>query len=259
MKNIAIVTGASSGMGREFVRQLDEACSSLDEIWIVARRAERLQALAEEIRTPARIIACDLANANDLKRLQERLQRESPVIRMLVNSAGFGVIGNFETGSFADEIGMITVNCVSLTAVTHFCLPYMRKNSRIIQLASSASFLPQPGFGVYAASKSYVLSFSRALGMELKDRGIIVTAVCPGPVNTEFFQLAEKGGHKIAAYKMLVMADPVKVVKKALRSSAAKRPVSVYGLPMNAFQIAAKVLPHSLMLEGMRLIGKLSD
>ncbi len=123
----------------------------------------------------------------------------------------------------------------------------MSPNSRILQFASSAAFLPQPKFAVYAATKAFVLSYSRALGAELRGRGIYVTAVCPGPVDTEFFDIAETTG-QIPLYKRLVMANPRKVVRKALTDSYMGRSVSVYGVAMKAFRVLCKVLPHELVM-----------
>ena len=143
---------------------------------------------------------------------------------------------------------MAALNCVALTAVTRLVLPFMEPNSRIIQFASSAAFLPQPGFAVYAATKSYVLSFSRALNQELRKRKICVTAVCPGPVKTEFFDIAEETGNKIPIYKMIVMADPVKVVRKAIADAEAGKELSIYGAAMKAFWILTKIMPHGLLL-----------
>ena len=148
---------------------------------------------------------------------------------------------------------MVQVNCTALTAVTTMVLPFMSQNSRILQFASSAAFLPQPGFAVYAASKACVLSYSRALNRELKSRKIFVTAVCPGPVRTEFFDIAQTTG-EIPLYKKLVMADPGKVVAKAIRDSIAGREVSVYGIWMKVFWVLAKVFPHSLILDIMEKI-----
>jgi len=141
----------------------------------------------------------------------------------------------------------VQVNCTALTAVTTMVLPFMPQNSRILQFASAAAFLPQPRFAVYAATKAFVLSYSRALAMELKLRQICVTAVCPGPVKTEFFDIAETTG-EIPLYKRLVMADPKKVVKKALRDSMMGKTVSVYGFFMKAFFVLAKILPHDVIL-----------
>ena len=130
----------------------------------------------------------------------------------------------------------------------------MTKNSRILQFASAAAFLPQPGFAIYAATKAFVLSYSRALSMELKRRQIYVTAVCPGPVKTEFFAIAETTG-KIPLYKRLAMADPKRVVKKALRDSMMGKPVSVYGPLMKAFWLLSKLCPHELILSLFVSIG----
>jgi len=172
---------------------------------------------------------------------------------MLVNSAGYGIMGDFSAASIKDELGMIDVNCKALTQLTHLCIPYMRKNSRIIQLASSAAFLPQPNFAVYAATKSYVLSFSRALNQELRRRKIYVTAVCPGPVDTPFFDIAEKTGSTLAVKKLtLVRAD--QVVEKAIADSYHKRERSVYGGWIQSFEVLAKVLPHSVLMEVMRFL-----
>ena len=171
----------------------------------------------------------------------------------LANAAGFGKIGNVCDLPEKDQTGMVQVNCTALTAVTTMVLPFMPQNSRILQFASSAAFLPQPGFAVYAASKAYVLSYSRALNRELKSRKIFVTAVCPGPVRTEFFDIAQTTG-EIPLYKKLVMADPGKVVAKAIRDSIAGREVSVYGIWMKVFWVLAKVFPHSLILDIMEKI-----
>ena len=127
------------------------------------------------------------------------------------------------------------------------CLPYMKKKSRIIQLASSAAFLPQPGFAVYAATKSFVLSFSRALRAELKQRQIYVTTVCPGPVRTEFFEVAEQYASTLAI-KKYTMVEAERVVREALQASCKNRPMSVCSLPMQLFWAGTRLLPQDAML-----------
>ena len=246
MKKIAVVTGASSGMGREAAIQLADQFGWLDEIWLIARREERLARLRQELPCPSRSFELDLTKQSALSALSSALEEENPRIVFLVNAAGYGKIGQVGTVSLSEEMGMSELNCTALTAVTHLTLPYMGTNSRILQFASSASFLPQPGFAVYAATKAFVLSYSRALGEEAKKRGIYVTAVCPGPVKTEFFDIAQTTG-KIPLYKMLAMADPKKVVRLAIRDSVMKKSVSVYGPLMKLFRLAAKTLPHSLL------------
>ena len=250
-KKIASVTGASSGVGREFVRLMAQNLKKIDEIWVIARRKERLKELEQEVKVPLVPFLLDLEQEDWLDTIKLALKEQQPRIKMLVNCAGFGKIGDLEEVPLEQTVGMIDVNCRALTAMTYLAIPYMAENSRIIQLASSAAFLPQPRFAVYAATKSYVLSFSRALNEELKERGIAVTAVCPGPVRTEFFDIAEETG-EVAFYKRLVMADSVKVVRKAFRDSLQRREVSVYGGMMNVFFGICKVLPHSWILRFLR-------
>ena len=249
MKQIAVITGASSGMGREFVLQLDSFCPSLDEIWVMARRGKRLERLAMQSQIPLRIFEGDITKKKIRRALRAALLDEKPALRILVNAAGFG-----RTGTVAEiaaeepfiQTDMIDLNCRALTAITEICLPFMRKGSRIINLASAAAFCPQPSFAVYAATKAYVLSFSRALHMELKSKGIYVTAVCPGPVKTEFFRVS---GELTGTLKKLTVAGTQAVVRKALQDSLAKKQLSVYGPPMKAARAGAKLLPHSLIMK----------
>ena len=250
---IAVVTGATSGMGREMVLQLSDHFP-FDEVWVIGRRMERLKELQKQTRITLRPFCLDLTRKEDLLSLEQALKESGGEVKFLVNAAGYGKIGPVGTASFEEEMGMVSLNCDSLCAVTRMVLPYMPHNSRIIQFASAAAFLPQPDFAVYAATKSFVLSYSRALGEELRDRDIYVTAVCPGPVKTEFFDLAETTG-QIPLYKRLVMANSRHVVRKALNDSILGRPVSVYGLTMKAFRLLSKIAPHSLLLSIMRKLS----
>ncbi|WP_113675165.1 SDR family NAD(P)-dependent oxidoreductase [Vallitalea guaymasensis] len=250
MKKIAVITGASSGFGKEFVRQI---CISkgykFDEIWIIARRRERLEKLAEKYhRQTFKILDLDLSKTECLEKYSQILQEENPNVRLLINNAGLGKIGNFEEIDLNDNMNMIDVNIKALTYITQETLKYMRKSSRIIQIASSAAFLPQPKFAVYAATKSYVLSFSRALERELKGRGIYVTAVCPGPVETEFFRVASNN-EKPKSFKKFFFEPAHLVVSKALYDSRKGNYISIQGKSMKALQILSKVVPHSLILK----------
>ena len=247
---IAIVTGASSGLGREMVLQLGDRYGKLGEIWVIARREERLVELKGRVPVPLRILPLDLTKEAALYRLRKELEKRNPEVVFLVNASGYGKIGPVGKVDLEEETGMVALNCEALCAVTHLVLPYMAKNGRIIQFASAAAFLPQPGFAVYAATKAFVLSYSRALNSELKPRGIRVTAVCPGPVRTEFFRIAETTG-TIPLYKRLAMASPKRVAALAVRDSAAGKAVSVYGPLMKAFFLLSKILPHGLMLTMM--------
>lgn len=243
-------------MGKEFVRQLSEDYRCLDEIWVISRGRRRLEALREISRKPLVALPLDLRKRADQERLREKLQREGPSIKILVNGAGVGRIGNVAELSEGEQRSMVRLNCEGLTEVTCLCLPYMKRNSRILMMASAAAFLPQPGFAVYAASKAYVLSFSRALRAEQKSRGVTVTAVCPGPVDTPFFEKAERL-HKMASFKKASMAEPEKVVARAIRDGAAGRELSVYGGSIKALRAGAKLLPHRLLTEATQYFNRL--
>lgn len=244
---IAVITGASSGMGREAAVQIADRFGGIEELWLIARRRERLEELEGRLPAKIRCFSLDVTCEEDRNRLEEALKGEKPEVKILVNSAGFGRIGKVGEVDKDTECSMIRLNCEALCAVTHLVLPYMSPNSRILQFASSAAFLPQPKFAIYAATKAFVLSYSRALGRELKDKEIYVTAVCPGPVDTEFFDIAETTA-EIPLYKKLVMANPKKVVRKALTDSYMGKSVSVYGITMKAFRVLCKVIPHELLL-----------
>ena len=248
MKYIAIVTGASSGIGKEFAYAIDQSMSAIDEIWIVARRKDRLEELSEKLKHNTRIVCGDLSNRNTTNRISQLLNADKYKVRFLVNAAGYGILGDFAKGDRKEESGMCDLNIRALTELTYVCLPFMGKNSRIINLASSAAFVPQPSFAVYAASKSYVLSFSRALNAELKDREIYVTAVCPGPVKTEFFEVAEKHGTRTLSLKKFAMTTPSVVVKEALKDSYAKKEVSVPTTVMKIFRVLCKIVPHRVII-----------
>ncbi|MCD8370981.1 MAG: SDR family NAD(P)-dependent oxidoreductase [Clostridiales bacterium] len=245
--NIAIVTGASSGMGRESVIQLAERFGgSLAEIWVVARRKERLQELRRRVSLPLRIFALDLTQRESLTVLERELEIRKPQVRFLVCAAGTGKMGAIGASLLETETGMVRLNCEALCGVTHVTLPWMRPYSRVILYASAAAFLPQPGFGIYAATKAFVLSYGRALRAELRGRGIAVTVVCPGAVKTEFFSTGQMKA--LPFYKKLVMADCRKVVRLALQDSRRGRELSVYGPFLNAFRVFVKLIPHGAIL-----------
>ena len=202
MKKIGIITGASSGMGAEFARQL-AAKKLCDELWIVARRNDRLSELKTQIEKDNQIVitpvALDLTGAAGAQAFNSYLKENFPSdaeLKILVNNAGFGTYGPFDETPVEREMQMIDVNCTSLTGICGYALPYMKKDGIIINTASLAAFMPLGNFAVYAATKAYVLNFSLALAAELKPRGISVTALCPGSVSTEFANVASNGVRK---------------------------------------------------------------
>lgn len=242
---IAIITGASSGMGREFVLQLD-AAYTYDEIWVIARRKERLEALAGEIRAKLRPIALDLTSPDAIEAYRALLEQEKPQVATLVNASGFGKFGAFADMSSEDLMGMIDLNVKALTAITYITLPYLSAGSEVYQMGSMSSFQPVPYIGVYGAGKAYVLSFSRALNMEWKPRGIRVMAVCPFWVKTEFFNRAVTDD-TIVYYARYYEAK--NVVKQALRDMKRGKDVSIHGKYSKMQVLATKLIPHKTVMK----------
>ncbi len=245
MMKVAIITGATSGIGYEAAIQIDRRFTSLDEIWIIGRREEKLLELQRKLKHGVRTFAMDVTKQTDMEEFEDVLYKLNPNIRMLFQSAGMGLHGKFAEMTAKDQAAMIRLNCEALTDMTSLCLPFMRRGSHIINLASSAAFLPFPGYSVYGASKAYVLNFSRALRAELKSKGIHVLAVCPGPVNTPFFDVSERYGKGISPFKKSMMNTPETVVRRALGDAALHKAVSVDGPHIGAFRLLAKVLPKT--------------
>ena len=250
---IAIVTGASSGLGMAFVRRLD-ALGGLDEIWGVARRGERLEALAAELRTPMRPLALDLTRLESVETLRVLMREEAPEVAVLVNAAGFGKFGTCADLTLQETCDMIDLNCRAAAALTAAVLPYMGRGSRVLEICSSAAFQPLPGFNVYAATKAFLLRYSRALRWEAAPRGIRVTAVCPGWIRTDFMDVArdtKKRAHREAS------PSPSGRGPVGPGGPCGTPPVAVTtcGLPALVQRVASKFLPHCFIMacwEGLR-------
>ncbi len=241
---IAVITGASSGMGREFVRRIDLS-ETLDEIWVIARRRERLETLAKETRAPLRILPLDLTKDESIDAYKSLLESEKPDVAILVNAGGSGKFCAFRDSSLDDYREMIDLNTKALMAMTYVTLPFMKAGGCIYQIGSLSAFQPVPYIGVYGATKAFVLSFSRALNAELRHAGIRVMAVCPGWVRTEFFDHAVKDD-TICYYNRFYDAD--QVVKTAMKDMKRGKDVSVCGFPVKAQVLATKLLPHKIVM-----------
>ena len=246
--NIAIVTGASSGMGREFVRQLG-GYVSVDEIWAVARRASALKTLKAEASVPVRPIVLDLLEESSFTELEALLESEKPNVRLLVNAAGFGKFGRYDQIPLADSLKMIDLNCKALVAMTELTLPYMKRGAKLLNLDSLSAFQPVPYLNVYASTKAFVLSYTRSLARELRPRGIRVMAVSPGWVKTEFFDHAlQTSNDAVTYYNRLYEAKDV--MKTALHDLyRTKKDVSIHGLPVRWQVRLVKLLPHKLVMD----------
>ena len=241
---IAVVTGASSGMGREFVYAVDREYD-LDEIWVIARRADRLNELSEECRTKIRALAWDLADKNSFEEYKTLLENEKPDISVLVNAAGYGLFGTFEEMDLNDQLGIAEVNDKALTAMCLLSLPYMKSGDTIINIGSNSSWQPVPYMAVYAASKAYVLSFSRAIGRELKNRGIHVMCVCPGWIKTEFMDRAVHDD-TVKYYDRWYTAK--QVIDQAMKDLKKKKKVSILGAPVRRQVRLVKHLPVDFVM-----------
>ena len=245
---IAIVTGASSGMGREFVLQLSRYVE-VDEIWVIARRLEALEALKADMSVSVRPISLDLTKEESFARMEALLAAEKPDVRLLVNAAGFGKFGTFDRISAVDECRMVDLNCKALVMMTRLCVPYMAPGSHILELDSLSAFQPVPYITTYAATKAFVLSYSRAVNRELKERGIRVMAMNPGWVRTEFFEHAfqTNAGNEVQHFSWVFEAkDCVATGLKDLYHS--KKDYSVHGWQVRMQVRLVKLLPHSLVM-----------
>lgn len=244
---IAVITGASSGMGRELVKQVARK-ERFDEIWVIARRVDALESLKKEVKTKLRVVALDLMKPDSFEIYKELLAKEKPQVAMLGNCAGYGKFGRYDQISLQDCMGMIDLNCKALVAMTQLTLPYMKRGSKILQLDSLSAFQPVPYLNVYGSSKSFVLSYSRALNRELKTKGIRVMSVNPGWVKTEFFDHATVTSDDAITYYN-VMYEAKDVIATAVRDLYhSKKDVSIHGMQIKLQVLAVKFLPHKLVM-----------
>ena len=243
---IAIVTGASSGIGREFAECIGNG-KTLDEIWVIARRIERLEELKNTIKIPVIPISLDLNDEEDIEKYKRRLVDTNPDVCVLVNAAGYGRIGHAESITNFEQLGMIDLNAKALTEITLITLLYMKEGAEIYQLASMSSFMPVPYLSVYAATKAYVLSFSRSLNVELRTRGIRVMAVAPGWVRTEFLNRAEDENEMVVYYDRFYNSSDV--VSKALHDMKKGKDVSICGFATRMKIFGMKCMPHSVAMK----------
>ncbi|MBQ9686954.1 MAG: SDR family NAD(P)-dependent oxidoreductase [Oscillospiraceae bacterium] len=242
---IAVITGASSGMGREFVFALD-ADEVFDELWVIARRQDRLEELQMRCRAKVRPLSLDLIERESFDVYRRLLEQERPEIAVLVNAAGCGLFGAFAQMDMDAQLDIVDLNDRALTAMCHLSLPYMSRGSRIYNMGSMSSWQPVPYINVYGASKAYVLSFSRSLRVELKNRGIDVMAVCPGWITTEFFDHAVHDD-TISYYNRFY--PPEQVIRQALRDMKKHKPTSVLGLPERMQARLVKHLPVNMVMK----------
>lgn len=242
---LAIITGASGGIGREFARQMKDFFG-VDEFWLVARREEKLLSLAEELPVKSKIILADLTEREGLDKLRGELEAQKPTVSYLVNCAGFGKFGNFDELPDSDAEKMIDLNVKATVLITNMVIPYMPRGGRIIQLGSASCFTPLPNFNVYASSKAFVLHYTKALNYELKKYGIRATCFCPGWVDTDFLPLSKTvEGTRAPKMKPLLRAD--RVVRGCLRAVRRGRAMYVTNWYTKLQHLLFKILPDGIL------------
>ena len=246
--NIAVVTGASSGMGKEFALQLG-GYVTVDEIWVIARRESALEELKTQVSAPIRVIPLDLCMEESYAAFASLLEQEKPNVKLLVNAAGFGRFGKFENISLEDECRMVDLNAKALLAMTRVTLPYMEKGSHILQLDSLSAFQPVPYITTYGATKAFVLSYTRAMNRELKGRGIRMMTMNPGWVKTEFFSHAFQTNRSEVQYfdRLYEAKDVVATGLKDLYKS--KKDMSIHGFPVKFQVFLVKLVPHRFVMD----------
>lgn len=248
MKRIAIVTGASSGMGAGFARTAAQHVE-FDELWVIARRAERLEQLRQELSGQTVVpVPMDLTDPAQLATLNAKLAQAEANIVLLINAAGFGKFQAVLDVPQKIADSMLDLNCRALMDLCYICLPYMQRGARILNIASVAAFQPVPYIAEYAATKAFVLSFSRSLWKELRPQGITVTALCPYWTRTEFFDIANTATEKDRVTYFNAMYRPEELVQRGWRDLLRGRDISTYGFIARAQIVLVKLLPHRLVM-----------
>ena len=246
---IAVITGASSGLGTEYAYAVSRLRPDIDEIWLVARRKEKLEEVAANLSKKSRVLSLDITCPDAVSEYESLLVNENAEVSLLINNAGFGKLGMFYDISTTDNAGMIRLNCEALTVFTSVTLPFMNENTEIINTCSIASFAPNSRMAVYSSTKAFVMSFSRALRDELKSRKINVLAVCPGPMETEFLSLAGIGKGDSKTFDMLPRDKAQKVAINSLKASKRKKAVFCDHFFYKFYRVVSKILPTSLVMK----------
>lgn len=242
-KRIAVVTGASGGIGREFVKLLME--EDIDEVWAIARSQQKLELLKQELGDKVVMIAVDLSKILEVCKIGEQLRESSPEIVYLINNAGMAKMGSYEDFTIDEIDSTVNVNCKAPVVLCSLCIPYMEKGSRILNISSASAFQPNPYINLYAASKAFERSYSRALNVELKKLGITVTAVCPGWVDTELLT-KEINGRKV---RFPGIATAGQVAEKALKDAKKGKDMSICSLYVKFQHFNVKLMPQKMTMK----------
>ncbi len=249
MKNICVITGASSGIGKEFFAQIvNDKELKFDELWVIARGAEKLAELQELTDITVRAFPLDLSAETSYESYKSILAEEKPRVKLLVNCSGFGKFDSTMNIGEATSLNMIDLNVKGTVAMDMASVPYMDEGCGMINIASVAAYQPIPYINVYGASKAFVLNFTRALGVELKPQGIHVMAVCPFWTKTAFFDRAIKQNEDPVVKKYAAMYDPADIARRAIKDYKKKKAVSLYGFVTKLQLLGVKLMPVSFVM-----------
>lgn len=250
MASIALITGATGGLGTEFTRVIN-SYGDIDEIWAIGRNTEKLETIKSKYQKVVPICA-DLS-ADVAQVIKRKIEEEKPNIKLLINNAGIGYLGEYEKMGTEKIQNFCEINCTAPATLISVALPYMHEGAGILNISSASSFQPNPYLALYSASKVFVKNLSRALYMELKPRKITVTAVCPGWIDTDMLP-REKDGKQIK-YTGIISAE--KVVQKALKDNRKGRDMSTPGWFSKYFRVYSKVTPTKItMKQWMKIVEK---
>lgn len=243
--SIAVVTGASSGLGVCYVDAVTKLFPEIDVLWLIARREGRLQEVAAKYPDKQVVtIPMDLSDMRSFKALDAKLKAEKPQIEVLINDAGMSAGASFEDMELADMLKIIDLNCKGATAMTKVCLPYIIDGGTILEVSSTSAFVPNTNLIVYCASKSYVSALCLGLREELKDRHINVCAMCPGFMLTEMTRPELTKGQS-----RLPVIDPKTAALKSLKAAKKGRAVYTTGAFYKGYRLLAKLMPHRLLVK----------
>ena len=249
MKNICVITGASSGIGKEFFLRLSkDSYFKFDEFWVIARSEEKLKALGALCDIPVKAVPLDLSKEESYTAYEKLLEEEEVSVALLVNCSGYGKFESTEKVGYDTSLNMIDLNVKGTVAMDMLTLKYMKKGSGIINIASVAAYQPIPYINVYGATKSFVLNFTRALSMEQRAKGIRVMAVCPFWTKTDFFDRAVKSEADPVVKKYVAMYDPKDIVRRALSDYKKGKDVSLFGFITKLQLLGVKLMPVGMVM-----------
>ena len=244
--SIAIITGASSGIGREFAKQMKEKLG-VEDFWFIARRADKMEALKSELNVNARIISADLTRDEGVSAVRAALEEEKPQVKYLISAAGFGVFGSFDQVGEDQVAKMIDLNAKALVLITHMVIPYMERGGRIVELGSGSCFTPLPYFNTYSSSKAFVLHYTKSLNYEIKKYGLRATCFCPGWVETDFLGIASADSEVTMPKATKPLLKKEKVVSKCIRAMVKGKAMCVTNWYTKMQHVLFKILPDSIL------------